>query len=228
MSDSHITRIEPLPPRGLRVRVHPDMGDPFEVALEAIEMARLGVGDPLTPTAQRALLEVDADVRIREAALTLLSHRARTRQELQRKLRGKRFDAARVDACLDRLEERGLLSDEAVAAAFVRDRLKFRPRGRARLSSELRTKGVAADVAENAIARVFEDEAVSDAQLARESASAWLSRQGAKLRTALGSATPTPERDKARRRLHGYLARRGFRGDALTDAIRHAEEEARS
>lgn len=228
MSDSHITRIEPLPPRGLRVRVHPDMGDPFEVALEAIEMARLGVGDPLTPTARRALLEVDADVRIREAALTLLSHRARTRQELQRKLRGKRFDAARVDACLDRLEERGLLSDEAVAAAFVRDRLKFRPRGRARLSSELRTKGVAADVAENAIARVFEDEAVSDAQLARESASAWLSRQGAKLRTALGSATPTPERDKARRRLHGYLARRGFRGDALTDAIRHAEEEARS
>ncbi|MEQ1857573.1 MAG: regulatory protein RecX [Longimicrobiales bacterium] len=228
MSDSHITRIEPLPPRGLRVRVHPDVGDPFEVALEAIEMARLGVGDPLTPTAQRALLEVDADVRIREAALTLLSHRARTRQELQRKLRGKRFDAARVDACLDRLEERGLLSDEAVAAAFVRDRLKFRPRGRARLSSELRTKGVAADVAENTIARVFEDEAVSDAQLARESGSAWLSRQGAKLRTALGSATPTPERDKARRRLHGYLARRGFRGDALTDAIRHAEEEARS
>ncbi len=227
MSDLCITRIEPLPPKGLRVRVHQDMGDPFEVALEAIELAHLGVGDALTPTARAALFGADADVRVREAALALLSHRARTRQELQRKLRGKRFDAARVDACLDRLAERGLLSDEAVAAAFVRDRLRFRPRGRARLTSELRTKGVAAEVAEDTIARVFEDEAVSDAQLARESASGWLARQGDELRAGLGSAAPTPERDKARRRLHGYLARRGFRGEALTDAMRHAEREAR-
>lgn len=226
MSDPRLTRIEPLPPKGLRVRVHLDVGDPFEVALEALELARLGVGDALTSAARRTLLDGDADVQVREAALSLLSHRARTRRELERKLRGKRFDGARIDACLDRLEERGLLSDAAVAAAFVRDRLKFRPRGQSRLASELRAKGVEADVAQESIALVFEDEAVSDIDLARASAEAWLSRQPHEVARALASRAHTPESGKAKRRLYGYLARRGFRADALDAAMRHAEERA--
>ena len=35
-----------------------------------------------------------------------------------------------------------------------------------------------------------------------------------------------PARDKARRRLHGYLARRGFRGEALSAAMNRAAELA--
>jgi regulatory protein len=227
MADARISRVEPLPPKGLRVCVSLDQGDPLEVALEAIELARLGVGDVLTPTARRALVDADAEVQVREAALGLLSHRARTRQELRRKLRGKRFDPARIDACLDRLEERGLLSDAAVAAAFVRDRLRFHPRGRARLASELRAKGVEANVAQQSIGLVFEDEEMSDAGLARSAADAWLARQPAEVAAALGSRTHTPASGKAKRRLYGYLARRGFRGDALADAMRYAEEAAR-
>lgn len=221
-SDPLITRIEPLRPRGLRVRIHLDDGEPLEVALEALELSRLGVGDHLSPGTRRGLLDADADVRVREAALHLLASRARTRQELRRKLRGKRFSAPRVDSCLDRLEAKGLLDDAAVAAAFVRDRLRHRPRGRTRLTSELRAKGVDHDVAQETIERVFEDENVSDAQLARESAEAWLRRQGPALATALAAEAPGPVRDKATRRLYGYLARRGFRGDAVTDALEHA------
>ncbi|MBM4184983.1 MAG: regulatory protein RecX [Gemmatimonadetes bacterium] len=228
MPDPRLTRIEPLPPKGLRARVFLDEGDPLEVALEALELGRLGVGDELTSAVRRTLLDADADVAVREAALGLLSHRARTRRELKRKLRAKRFDAARIDACLDRLEERGLLSDAAVAAAFVRDRLKFTPRGRSRLASELRAKGVDADVAQESIALVFEDEEVRDADLARSSAGAWLARQPADVAAALGSRTHTPASTKAKRRLYGYLARRGFRGDALDAAMRHAEERARA
>jgi len=208
------------------VRVVLDEGDPLEVALEALELARLGVGDALTSAARHALLDADADIAVRESALSLLSHRARTRRELERKLRGKRFDGARIDACLNRLEERGLLSDAAVAAAFVRDRLKFRPRGRSRLASELRAKGVDAAVAQESIALVFEDEAVSDVDLARATAEAWLSRQPHDVGRALASRTHAPESSKAKRRLYGYLTRRGFRGDALDAAMRHAEERA--
>lgn len=227
MPDPRLTRIEPLPPKGLRVRVHLDEGDPFEVALEALEIARLGVGDTLTSAGRRSLLDADADVQVREAALRLLSYRARTRQELQRKLRAKRFDTDRIDACLDRLEERGLLSDAAVAAAFVRDRLKFRPSGTSRLVSELRAKGVEAEVAQTSIELVFEDEEVNDSDLARGAAEAWLARQPTDVAAALGSRSHTPASGKAKRRLYGYLARRGFRGDALGAAMKHAEERAR-
>lgn len=214
-----ITRIEPLRPRGLRARIHLDPGEPLEVALEALERSRLGVGDPLPANRRHHLLNADADVRVRDAALTLLSHHARTRTELRRRLLSKRFRPARVDSCLDLLERRGLLDDDAVAAAFVRDRLRHRPRGRARLSSELRAKGIAPATADRVVNEVLSDQEVTDETLAREVANGWLSRQGPKVRRALSADPRDPERQRARRRLYGYLARRGFRGDALRGAM---------
>ena len=120
------------------------------------------------------------------------------------------------------------MDDAAVAAALVRERLRHRPRGEARLIAELREKGVAPDVAHETIARVFEAEEVSDTALAREAAAAWLARQNPAVREALGSQAHGPERDKARRRLYGYLARRGFRGDALTEAMEHGARLSRN
>ncbi|HSH76650.1 MAG TPA: regulatory protein RecX [Longimicrobiales bacterium] len=202
--------------------VHLDGDEPIDVSLEALERSRLAVGDALDPKTREGLLDADADVRVREAALNLLAHRARTRQELRRRLRQKGFLAPRVDRCLERLQEKGLLDDAAVAAAFVRDRLRHRPRGRTRLVSELRAKGVESEVASEAIATVFGDEEVTDAELAREAAEAWLARQSGGVARALASEDTTAERDKARRRLYGYLARRGFHGEALHGALEHA------
>jgi regulatory protein len=226
-----ITRIEPLRPRGLRVLIHLDSDEPFEVTLEALELSRLGVGDPLPHDARLALLETDADVRVREAALNLLSYRARTRRELKTRLRQKGFGAERIDACIDRLEQRGLMDDTAVAAAFVRDRLLHRPRGKARLASELRAKGLDTATASETIDRVFQEEGASDPHLAREATAAWLRRQGSTTVEAIAGGH-SPERDKAKRRLHGYLSRRGFRGEALSAAMDvavtlAAEQEAR-
>jgi len=220
-----ITRIEPLGPRGLRVLIHLDEGESFEVMLEALELSRLGVGDPLPHDARLNLLETDADVRVRHAALNLLSYRARTRRELKTKLRQKGFGAERIAACLDRLERHGLLDDAAVAAAFVRDRLLHRPRGKAQLISELRAKGLDTDTAAETIDQVFEAQGASDADLAMETAEGWVRRQGAELIAAL-AGEPGPQRDKAKRRLHGYLSRRGFRGEVLTRAMERAAELA--
>lgn len=222
-----ITSIEPTGPKGSAVHIHLDEGDPLEVLLETFDRSGLGVGDVLPPERRRRLLSEDADARVREAALRLLSARARTRTELARRLRRKGFQPGRIDLCLDRLEGAGLLDDQAVAAAFVRDRLRHRPRGKARLTSELRAKGVGQGAAEEAVERVFEDEEVSDEELAADVAARWVARQGAPLLAALAAAERTPEGEKARRRLYGHLARRGFRGDALRQAMERAVELAR-
>lgn len=221
-SDPHITRVEPLRPGGLRVRVHLDRGDPLEVALEALERMGLGVGDPLPANRRHHLLDADAGAAVREAALTLLAHRARTRAELRRKLVGKGFRPARVDPCLDRLAERGLLDDAAVASAFVRDRLGSRPRGKGRLAQELRAKGVEDATARAAIEAVLEEESLTEEALAQHVLEGWLKRQGPRTLGALSTPEPTPERERARRRLHGYLARRGFSGAALSAALDRA------
>lgn len=218
-NDPLITRLEPLKPRGLNMRVHLDHGEPFEVALEALERLTLGVGDVLPPKRRHQLLDADAEVKVREAALNILSYRARTRTELKRKLMGKGFHLARVEPCLNRLEQRGLLNDEAVAAAFVRDRIRMRPRGKMRLTQELRAKGVDQAVAGRVVDDVLEDEAITEVDLVRQVAAGWLARQGAATLHALAAKERTPASEKARRRLHGHLARRGFGGAALGQAM---------
>jgi SOS response regulatory protein OraA/RecX len=228
MADPLITRVEPLRPRGLKALLHLDDGaDPLEITLEALERSRLGVGDRLSTQRRHHLLNEDADIRVRDAALNLISYRARTRAELRRRLREKGFRPARIDPCLDRLQEKGFLDDEAVAAAFVRDRLRHRPRGRAALSSELRAKGVAGDVAERTIGEVFEEEGTDDVVLARTVGEQWVRRQGAAQLEALASIDRSPERERANRRLVGFLTRRGFRGAALTAGIDRALAAAR-
>jgi len=222
-----ITRVQPLRPRGLRVMIHLDEGEPFEVMLEALERSRLGVGDALPPDLLHHLLNVDVDIRVRHAALNLISYRARTRAELRRRLRQKGFRPARIDPCLDRLQEKGFIDDEAVAGAFIRDRLRHRPRGKARLSAELRAKGVNGDLAKRTIDLVFEAEETSDVALAREVAEKWVVRQNATLLESLAGADNSADRGKALRRLNGYLARRGFRGEALGEARRRALELAK-
>lgn len=223
-----ITRIQPKRPRGLKVLVHLDDGsEPFEVMLEALEKSRLGVGDTLSPALRHTLLSADADVRVRDAALNLLSYRARTRRELRTRLRKKGFGRARIDVCLDRLEERGLIDDAGVAAAFVRDRLRHRPKGRSALTAELRAKGVSNELADTAIDSVFEAEGTDDGALARTAAEGWVSRQNEAVLSALVSDEWSDDRTRARRRLTSWLGRRGFRGRVLGDAIDHAIEVAR-
>lgn len=228
MADPRITRLEPLPPRGLRVRVHLDRGDPLEVALEALERLSLGLGAALARNLRHHLLDADAEVQVRDAALNLLSHRARTRTELRKRLVAKGFRPARVDPCLDRLQQRGLLDDAAVASAFVRDRLRHRPRGKARLTQELRAKGVEGGLAQRVVDAVLDDEEVTEAELARRVVEGWINRQGPRILTALASDGRSGESEKARRRLYGYLARRGFRGQALGRAMDLARDLARA
>ena len=227
-SNPLITRIQSLRPRGLKVLIHTDCDEPFEVTLEALERNRLGVGDPLPEVHRHLLLNDDADVRVREAALNLLSYRMRTRSELKRRLRQKDFRPARIDLCLDQLEAKGFLNDEAAAAAFIRDRLRHRPRGKARLSSELRSKGLDADITNRVINDVFENEGTDDLLLARQVAEGWLRRQNQDTVKTLAETAHSQSREKVRRRLYGHLTRRGFRGDALRTAIEETIEAARN
>ena len=227
-SNPLITRIQSLRPRGLKVLIHTDCDEPFEVTLEALERNRLGVGDPLPEARRHLLLNDDADVRVREAALNLLSYRMRTRSELKRRLRQKDFRPARIDLCLDQLEAKGFLNDEAAASAFIRDRLRHRPRGKARLSSELRSKGLDADITNRVINDVFENEGIDDLLLARQVAEGWLRRQNQDTIKTLADTAHSQSREKVRRRLYGHLTRRGFRGDALRTAIEETIEAARN
>ncbi|MBW3552931.1 MAG: recombination regulator RecX [Gemmatimonadetes bacterium] len=208
-------------PRRERVRIYVDGGDApaAELALDLVLRAGLAPGDPLDHATLEPLLREDEALRAREAALALLSHRARSRVEMRRRLAGRDFPGGVIDRTIEWLEERGYLDDDAFADAFVRDRLRLRPRGRIGLLTELRRKGVDEGTAVASVDRVLETEGVDEVALAVEAAEAWA---GKNVTTVRAAGRSREDRQRARRRLYGHLARRGFGPDAVRAGVDRA------
>lgn len=133
--------------------------------------------------------------RARAICLRLLTGTPRTRRQLTDALRERDVPEQVITAVLDRFEEVGLIDDAAFADAWVESRHHGRGLARRALARELRTKGVAPSVI---------DEAVGQLDPEREEATA-RDLVERRLRATRGVA---PE--KRLRRLVGMLARKGY------------------
>lgn len=146
----------------------------------------------------------------RDAAFRLLSSRARTEQEIRRRLRKKGFAGEVVEEVVAWLLERDFLDDEGFCRTYVEERIRRRPRGRFALVQELRKRGVDRGLAERAVEEAMERVGVDEAELARAAARGWLEKQSREDRRNLAAGEPADAVKTLRRRLYGYLERRGF------------------
>jgi len=201
-----ITAIEPQKHDPERVSVFVDGEFRMGVSLEIAHAAHLRVGDEVTEARLAEVERRDRGWQAREAALHLLAVRPRAAVELGRRLRMKGYEPEVTDEVIERLRELGMIDDAAFAGTLVRDRVRLRPSGARRLQGELRAKGVDEEVAREAIRDTLEGEGTDERELALRAAEKWRTRPG-------------EERDRARRRLHGFLARRGFSGETIREAI---------
>jgi regulatory protein len=204
-----ITRIEPQKNHAERLNVHVDGAFRLALAAEIVLAEGLRAGDEISEARVAELEGRDQAWKAREAALNLLAFRPRTATELRRRLREKGYAPEIVDACVERLGETGMVDDSSFAEMFVRDRVRLRPHGKRRLTQELRAKGVDGEMAQAAIDGVMERENTTETDLARQAASRWRTRPG-------------EDRQSARRRLYGYLARRGFGAEAIMAVLDEA------
>lgn len=140
-------------------------------------------------------------------ALRLLSIRPRAREELRLRLLRRGFSSEVVERVLTRAEDAALLDDRAFAQLYAEDRLLSRPCPRRRVAWELKARGVAAPLAEEAARSVLPE--LSEEDLARQALAA---------RRKLWEGLPPAV---ALRRAYSFLLRRGFPPDL---ARRIAEE----
>ena len=201
-----ITALKPQQKDPDRINLHVDGEFRMGLSAEVVLAAGLRVGDVLTEARLAELERKDAAWKARESALSLLSFRARSRAELRRRLKEKGFEEEVAEEVVENLGNLGLVDDASFAEVFVRDRVRLRPQGKRRLVNELRSKGVDAETAHAAIGEVMEAEEASETELARRATARWKPRPG-------------EDRNSARRRLHGFLARRGFGGDAIREVM---------
>jgi regulatory protein len=204
-----ITRLEPQKNHAERLNVHVDGAFRLALAAEIVLAEGLRVGDEISEARVAELEARDQTWKAREAALHLLAFRPRTAAELRRRLREKGYAPEVADAVVERLGEMGMVDDAQFAEMFVRDRVRLRPHGRRRLTQELRAKGVDGERAQAAIDDVLERENATETDLARQAAAKWRARPG-------------EDRQASRRRLYGFLARRGFGTDAIMAVLDEA------
>jgi regulatory protein len=77
-----------------------------------------------------------------EAALRFLEARARSIDEVRRRLRTAGYQAGLIDGAIERLTALGILDDATFAQAWVESRDRARPRGERALRRELQLKGI--------------------------------------------------------------------------------------
>lgn len=168
-----------------------------DLLVDATHVAQLGLrsGQTLTEAEIEQLVEFAQVTGARECALSLLAHRTYTEKELSDRLQRREFSHKATAQALAWLRELGLVDDAAYAKRWVEHRRHTKGLGPVRLRHELRERGVAPDLIDDALATLTDEDHETTAL---EVASARLARMG-----------QTPPR-KARRQLYEFLLRRGF------------------
>ena len=202
-----ITNIRPVRKRLSMVYID---GEPaVKLDTFTLEAEGLRVGMQISDEDLQERVEKSNAHRASEKALYLLEYRSRTKKELTDRLR-EEVPAELAEETAQKMEDLGLVNDEAYAAEYARmlaGRKQFAPR---RIRQELAAKGIDKDVAEAAAAEVWQEP--------REVIAAFLDRR-----------FPVIADEKTQRRAVSALQRMGYGYDdicaVLRDRVDITEEE---
>ena len=140
-------------------------------------------------------------------ALRFLSYRPRSEAEIRAKL-SRTFDQETIDRVILHLKAQKIVDDVAFASFWRENRESFSPRSERMLNLELRRKGVAVEVIDETLEGSDEDEGA--------------------YRAAQKKARSLSQEDYStfRRKLGGFLRRRGFSYEVANHAIERLWQDA--
>lgn len=184
---------------GRQIEVTMTSGWSFTIDPNLVIDHSLAEGVHLDLPAMQALLDADDLIAAKQVATRQLAYRPRSVAELRGTLEQRGFRHVTIDAVVERFLELGYLDDEAFARRWIANREQLAPRGTQLLKRELRQKGITPDLADAALADADLDDFESALALAEHR----LSKMGGL------------ERETQRRRIAGYLERRGYGYDVV-------------
>jgi len=145
----------------------------------------------------------------RNTAYRYLTYRPRSRAEIIQKLHDKEFNDAIIEAVLDDLARFGYVNDRQFANQWTRSRIRLRGFGRRRIEQELKNKGIDREIIQEVFGNIFVDETeIETAKLVA----------GKKMQTM-----KCVDRETRRRRLAGFLERKGFSFEIIRTVLRDTE-----
>ena len=147
--------------------------------------------------------------RAKNIAYRYLSYRPRSYAEVEKKLRDKGFGDVTVRTVLSNLTRLDYVDDEKFADQWAQSRVRLRGLGRRRIERELKDKGVDRETARRAL------DSVLTADLEIETAKRAVERKLTSMRAL--------DRGTRRRRLAGFLERRGFSFSVIRHILKNTD-----
>jgi regulatory protein len=209
----HITALQTQTNNQDRVNLFVD--GQFLLGVSALIVLQMGlrVGQELSSDQLEQLHHEEALQQAIDCVLNYLSFRPRSRAEVRHYLRKKATPPELIDAVMQRLDDLGLISDQAFSEFWIESRERSHPKGAQALKSELRMKGVN---------RELVDELVSDEQ--DEERAMRAGRQKAILLAQQSDV----DFNTFRARLGPFLQRRGFSYEVCIRVVRVLWEEVQN
>jgi len=180
----------------------------FAFSVERIVAAWLSVGDEVDTEKVQAILQKDELERAYLRSLWFLSVRVRSVHEVSVRLEEAGYSPMSIEKTVERLLSAGLLSDAEFAHTWVENRCAFRPRAKRALVLELRQKGIIDNEIQLAVRNLDETK---------------LAQQAAEMVSTRFEKLPF---DEFRKKLFGYLTRRGFNYGTAIEAIQITWQQA--
>ncbi len=200
-----ITDIQPQLNDSSLLKIYLDDTHQLSVPTMLVENLGLRIGLEIEAEVIEKLIAAEEMMRAKKYALEILKEEIFSKSQMSRCLANEGFRDATVETIVSELIQSGHIRDRQFADKWIQRRLKSNPRGRKLLKQELIEKGVDRKTVEQVINKVnANDEEKLALQIAQKQAKKYkhLSKQ------------------VAQRRLHGYLARRGYDSDLILKIIR--------
>jgi regulatory protein len=201
-----VTGIEQQKRNPNRVNIYLD--EQFAFGLHKYVACNLKMGDLLDEQSVQRLIQEDTVEEAYQKALRLLGYRPRTEYEMRSRLAEYGYEEDCIENVIARLLEKKYLDDRQFAEDWVENRSTFRPRGRRLLTMELRQKQVSENQIRTALETIPED-----AILVRQAAEKYCT----KLKGL--------DKQSFKRKLYGFLARKGFNYDDIKPILEEMWEE---
>ena len=204
-----ITAIEPQQKNAQRVNIY--LNGEFAFGLARIVATWLQIGQDLSDEKIASLKAEDESEAVYQKALHFISYRPRSSMEVRQNLTKRGISETLTAETVNRLQQNGLLNDESFAKTWTENRNEFRPRSKSALRMELRQKGIDEEIIQTVL-----EEQVDEEALARAAA-----HKHARRLEGL-------EWTEFRKKLGGFLARRGFSYATLAPVVSEVWKESQA
>lgn len=203
-----ITAITPQKRKKNRVNIFLDGKFAFSLPLELLVKHRLTANQQLTQEqVSQFMKESDFDY-IYARVLNLLSHRPRSRREIEDYCKKYEVGEETKQLLFKKLEKNQLVNDFLFAEWFVEQRLRFLPKGKRLIALELRQKGISSEIIVQVLGKV--DENIRDTVLPIVTRKM---KQWQKLPEAV-----------RRQKIVSFLGRRGYDFDTIGQVLKELKQ----